>query len=876
MNDVDFPHLLSAAALLESSNRPASAQVLRMSAHGKLKQAFNQSNSKHSASFISLPASSSQEKLYSILTSLAATLPRSNGAAIAQTIPLNVGIITDVYMYNFYKDVFSNIVYLSPENYKRSFDQNQFDVVIYVSCWKGLANEEWRGINYREKPANAFLEIIRLAKSKKATTVFQSIEDPSNFENFLPIARHFDAVFTSDAECVNRYRTELGHDRVFYGEYGVNPLLHNPVGCRTHVLNAALFAGSWAQRYQERCDDMLTIFSSIKKCGAPLVIVDRNYGTSAEELQYPNEYLGNVLPSVDHELLQLLHKIFRHNINLNSIKGSSTMCAMRVYELQAMGVGMISNYARSVFNKFPEIRLIPFPCDLTSDFDEKETHYEYQNNMRRLRNVMTSKTAYDVTARALTCAGIEFTRPQPPRVAIIVNPLEPDSVAQAELQTYENCVILSGDCASLDHNAKFDYFTWFDPDCTYGSAYIQDFINALKYTDTRFITKHAWFCESGYTGGPQHEFTYSVGGRARTLFCARTFRPCHFAELGFHELVALDELGYAIDPFEIRKSRSCSLPAKQNPEKYCLSVIVPVFNNGRFLVSKCIDSLKRNTIWPAMEVILVDDGSTEKDTVEAVNNLISIHDNVRGYFFGDGGSGTASRARNKGVELANARLISFLDPDNEISPRGYDSLVDIFNSASIDNDDVDFVSGFHVKVEETSKVIGKHAGRRIRKESDLKGLFLSNGKFPVIATQPAVIRRDLFKRYPLRFVEGAAGQDTLFGWELLCYARSGIFTDAANIIYYAQRDGSMVNDIDRRYFSKKLLLEKAQVDFLRREKLTEVYVDKVFQRYIDGWYAPKLACVSDTNEREACQVILDKIVSLYKENVEKTTLESAK
>ena len=61
----------------------------------------------------------------------------------------------------------------------------------------------------------------------------------------------------------------------------------------------------------------------------------------------------------------------------------------------------------------------------------------------------------------------------------------------------------------------------------------------------------------------------------------------------------------------------------------------------------------------------------------------------------------------------------------------------------------------------------------------------------MISTQAAVIDRSLLERSGLRFVEGAAGQDTLFGWELLAHAGCGAFTADAFLLYYAERAGSI-------------------------------------------------------------------------------------
>jgi glycosyltransferase involved in cell wall biosynthesis len=551
------------------------------------------------------------------------------------------------------------------------------------------------------------------------------------------------------------------------------------------------------------------------------------------------------------------------------------MCAMRVYELQAMGVGIMSNYARSVFNTFPDIRLVPYSGNLSFDFSREETFDQYKAKIRRLRTVMTDRTAYSVTARLLRNAGIEFPLCDEPRVAIICHALDQDRIQQAYSQTYSFCeVICNFDDASEEDWKKncFDndiqYFTWFDNNYDYGPNYIRDMINAFKYTDVAFVTKHAWFSTDGFVDGPQHEFTSTISSRGRTVFSTRSYSPFQLNTIVSHEGVKADNLiGYALDPFEI-KSASGDLAYRQKPAvEYILSIIVPVFNNGRFLISKCMDSLIRNRNWEKFQVIIVDDGSTDKDTIEIVKNIDQAHDNVVIHCFQDGGSGTASRARNFGIGLAEAPLISFLDPDNEISSGGYDELISIYEELASEDMQVDFVAGYHVKVEAKSTVIGKHAACRCLKIEDLKEHFLVSGKFPVVPTQPTVIRRRLFNERSLRFIEGAAGQDTLFGWELLCHSRAGVFTDAAHLIYYAQRSGSIVNLVDESYFQKKLILERAQVEFLKREGLFRVYKEVVHKRFRDGWYLPKMSKIGDPGMKARCELILREIDNLYNDDV---------
>src|SRR5699024_3776121 len=182
--------------------------------------------------------------------------------------------------YNFYKDSCRDVHYLSPSNFKSTLSEAELDAISYVTCWKGLTNEEWRGIKFRDEPVRALESIIAQAQDRGIPTIFQSIEDPSNFDYFLPIARKFDHIFTSDVECIDNYRLELGHDKVYYGEYGANPAVNNPIGSFRHDIPRVLFSGSYPERYPERTRDMGTIFSSIPDHANNLTIIDRNFDTN--------------------------------------------------------------------------------------------------------------------------------------------------------------------------------------------------------------------------------------------------------------------------------------------------------------------------------------------------------------------------------------------------------------------------------------------------------------------------------------------------------------------------------------------------------------------------------------------------------------------
>jgi len=95
---------------------------------------------------------------------------------------------------------------------------------------------------------------------------------------------------------------------------------------------------------------------------------------------------------------------------------------------------------------------------------------------------------------------------------------------------------------------------------------------------------------------------------------------------------------------------------------YFLSIIIPVYNVELYL-NRCVESLTKQREFNQIEVILVDDGSTDlsgnicdryADTFE---NILSIHKK----------NGGLSEARNCGIRYANGQYIAFVDSDDFLS-----------------------------------------------------------------------------------------------------------------------------------------------------------------------------------------------------------------
>lgn len=805
-------------------------------------------------------SSARERRAKRLIEAMARSLPESNGSAHHQKIPVSAAIITDEYMYNFYRDVFEGIHYLTPDNYSQVLNENKIEVVIYVSCWKGMFDEEWKGVKFREKPKTALTEILKTAKEKSIKTIFQSIEDPSNFDYFLPIAQQFEYIFTSDVNKIEDYIEAVQHDRVYYGEYGANPLINNPIGSFRFDLPEIFFAGSYPTRYQDRVEDMNTLFSSIGNPETELIIADRNFETT--DFEFPEYLQPSIIGVFDHATLQKVHKLYRFSANFNSIKTSPTMCAMRVYELQAQGRSILSNYSNSVFNKFPAIRIIAESTELSTSQAPVEWHRERAAAQRSMHSLLTDTTSFDVVSRMMTHADLPVSEQRSSDVLVIV---DGDIDQVMEMLDRQKHVPWEAVERSKIHGRDIDveaygYIAVMHSDYEYGEYYLASRLNAFKYTRSEFVGQEAYFEGSVYMPGAVHEFA-SLTRRIEWAMVSTTSPLAKSLLAG--DCVELQGDGYLVDPYEIDfdsylESNRGKL-AETDPQ---LSVIIPVYNNGIYLSSKCVPSLMRNAAWENIEVLLVDDGSTDQETTRITHRLESLYPNIKLYEFNDGGSGSASRPRNFGISQASAPLISFLDPDNEISTGGYDELLRLYYAGVDDDEMIDFVSGYQVKVAGTSRVTGRHASGAPRLVHDSMNEYFSRGKFPVVSTQAAVIRREFLIDSGIEFVEKAAGQDTLFGWELLARSRAAVFTDSAHLIYYAERSDSVTNSVDLKYFQKSLVMETAQASRLRQMGLFDLYVKHHLRNFMVNWYMVKLEKVAESDKPAAREMIAE-IANLY-------------
>ncbi|MDR2650636.1 MAG: glycosyltransferase [Clostridiales bacterium] len=790
--------------------------------------------------------------LYKTLIKLGDSLPVSNGSRFYKPYEKKIGIIADEFLLNAFKDT-ARFTHVTPENAEEAV--NDAELLLVTTAW-----HSWRYMsNIASANGARLIKLLEHCKEKRIPSVFYSIEDPTHYSEFLYIAQKCDYVFTSASESVVSYKNDCNHKNVWVLRFFCNPIYHNPVGSRWSKLeNSVIFSGSWYKSYTERCCDADMIFSGIIESGRRLDIINRCSHLKIERYMFPPVYKSCLMEAMPHNALQGVHKLYDWSVNLNTVKDSLSMFAMRTYELEATGNLLLSNYSLGVYNYLPLIQMVNQRAEAARILNSLSDEEIYERQTAGVRHVMKEDTCFD-RMRELLRKIIPSAPPErkDPIAAVAAETITPRIRKMFKEQTYPNKKLILTENLRERYD-EFDVIAFFHPDMAYEGFYLEDMINGFKYTDCDYISKDAYYSGDRMVNGIEHDYVKYVSSKYRAVFWAKSANP--------ETLLALKDgapypNGYSIDHFNYNAQKITAV--FDSNHTYKISVIIPVYNNGLFLYGKAIASLKRSGMFDDMEIILVDDGSTDIETAAYIGVISARYKNIRTFAFTGKPSGSASRPRNKGVEMASAQYITFLDPDNEAINDAYAAL---YQEAA--EKGMDIALGNVLRAEKGCTIaqnyqmcLRANEGSSVITGKD-KRAFLIGIKYMPISIQAMVIKKELILSNHLSQAEGAVGQDSLFSYELLKCADKIAVMDICVHVYYAGRQGSVVNTINSDYFYKQLILEHYQFQSLKKESLLEDYMKVRFNYFFEHWLLKKLEGAGP-EEMDDCLRILRDILQIY-------------
>ncbi|MCW4466137.1 glycosyltransferase [Glutamicibacter sp. MNS18] len=761
---------------------------------------------------------------------------------------LRIGIIADEFLFKSFAST-AHFIPLTPTNFRQQ--AAGLDLVLVTSTWRGLAGE-WVGAAQANGVSRKLIEqeLIPYFRDQAVPVAFYSKEDPPNYQAFLGLAKLCDFVFTSATEMIEKYRQDCPQAlRIEVLPFSIDFRHHNPVGTRRHRINDILFAGSWHNhKYEERRRSAAAIFDGVIASERRLRIIDRNWELGKERYLFPERYMPYVEPSVDHAQLLRIHRTSDIAINLNSVVASSTMYANRVVELQAMGSTVLSNYNAGVNDQFPNVYMPESSFDARDIIQSLDAEHLYTNQMAGLRNVYTGHVNFDRMRTLFSVCGLADATRQDHRIGIVG-----DHAATAR---FIDCQHYAGALQPFETPAQaeaagMELLCTVNDGFDYGQHYLQDLVNATKFVGARRIQKSASGPMSGH-----HDFTDATEPECGSLQWITGNEENPGMDSG-QEVYAVDHLG-----LQPRHRASARL---EETSRYALSVVVPIYNNGRHLEFKCFESLRRSSIFEKMEILLIDDGSTDQHTVATVRRLAERYPNVRTFFHDSGGSGSASRPRNLGLVMATSEWVTYLDPDNEALSDGYAKLL-----ASASRNGADFAIGNMVRNSHRRQLF--NYVRKLRKfvhqdEVGTDTYRISRELLPKIDYTPMSIQalvantqwlRSLGIEQPL----GAVGQDSYFFQQMLFYARKISLLNEPIHAYFAAVSNSTVNTLGTSFYRKYIPLERSRAQWLEDVGLLQDYKERRLEGFIKGWYLEKLQRVA-AEELESSKEVIAELAGYY-------------
>lgn len=179
-----------------------------------------------------------------------------------------------------------------------------------------------------------------------------------------------------------------------------------------------------------------------------------------------------------------------------------------------------------------------------------------------------------------------------------------------------------------------------------------------------------------------------------------------------------------------------------------ISWIIPVYNAGKFIHEAVSSILSNADAGIQNQIILIDDCSTDEETIFSLNSLKELSCVEVLYQSKNGGP---ARARNHGMRAATGEWLAFLDADDLVAPNSIAARVDAIRK----NKEIRWIVGDMLEIREEGKSIhlknfdraiseGKEVLTDLFKISDPLKKLSSWGMLPFLGAM--MIRKDLYEQ----------------------------------------------------------------------------------------------------------------------------------
>lgn len=204
-----------------------------------------------------------------------------------------------------------------------------------------------------------------------------------------------------------------------------------------------------------------------------------------------------------------------------------------------------------------------------------------------------------------------------------------------------------------------------------------------------------------------------------------------------------------------------------------VSIIIPVYNTGKYLY-QCLDSVLNQT-YKEIEIIVIDDHSTDPLTLEILNHYKEKYPNIK--FSRNEVNSGLSISRNKGISLANGDFFTFLDSDDYLLPDFVETMLNAINNFNVSYVICNYVD-FHETEQGEKDVKVNNCNIKPNIVYQLQDLFTDLKIFNLnVSAYARLIPLKSYKESQNKFVEGSLFEDNDWNIRLAINSKSFVYLD---------------------------------------------------------------------------------------------------
>ena len=246
-----------------------------------------------------------------------------------------------------------------------------------------------------------------------------------------------------------------------------------------------------------------------------------------------------------------------------------------------------------------------------------------------------------------------------------------------------------------------------------------------------------------------------------------------------------------------------------------ISIIIPVYNSEKYFSKYLYIIANQTFLLKNLEVIIINDGSTDNS-----EKIIRSYKKKLNIIYKKQKNQGQSSARNKGIEIAKGKYVTFIDSDDFIDKK---MLSVLYKEAVIK--DLDIVTCDLAKVKK-SKII--YIKNRISND-EIKNFILTK-------TGPCnmLIRKDIIARYDFKFPENIKKYEDIAVIPVLGLKKNIKIKHIDTVLYYYNDNDNSVMNVDKYtpklndiFIAMNLLLES-----LKKEDNYQKYINEIEYLFI--------------------------------------------